>query len=126
MIIGAHVLIYSSDPELDRAFFRDALGFPYVDVAHGWLIFKLPPAETAVHPAESTDARQVHAGHRLQGAVLYLMSNDLSAEIASLKSKGIQCTEIEEAPWGLKTTIKLPSGGEIGLYQPKHATALGL
>jgi Glyoxalase/Bleomycin resistance protein/Dioxygenase superfamily len=126
MIIGAHVLLYSKAPEADRAFFRDVLDFPYVDVAHGWLIFKLPPAETAIHPADSNDTQQVHAGHRLLGAALYLMCNDLKAEIASLKSKGTECTEIEEAPWGQKTTIQLPSGGEIGLYQPKHATALGL
>lgn len=126
MIFGAHVLLYSNDPEADRAFFRDILGFPHVDVGHGWLIFRLPPAETAVHPVGDDDTEQVHAGHRLLGAVLYLMCDDLTAEIASLKSKGVSCTEIDEANWGSKTTIKLPSGGEIGLYQPRHATAFDL
>ncbi|HEY6305108.1 MAG TPA: VOC family protein [Candidatus Angelobacter sp.] len=125
MIIGAHVLLYSQDPEADRAFFRDVLGFPHVDVGHGWLIFKLPPAETAVHPTDD-DTEQVHAGHRLLGAVLYLMCDDLPAQIQLLKNKGVRCTEIDEAQWGSKTTIKLPSGGEIGLYQPKHATAFSL
>ncbi len=126
MIIGAHVLLYSRDPEADRAFFRDVLGLSHVDVGHGWLIFKLPPAETAVHPVDSHDTTQVHAGHRLLGAALYLMCDDLAAQIASLKSKGISCTEIDEANWGTKTTVELPSGGEIGLYQPRHATAFDL
>lgn len=126
MMIGAHVLLYSQQPEADRAFFRDVLNFPHVDVGHGWLIFKLPPAEAAVHPAEDDDNAQVHAGHRVPGAVLYLMCDDLNAEIASLKSKGVSCTEIDQAAWGRKTTIHLPGGGEIGLYQPRHQTALNL
>jgi catechol 2,3-dioxygenase-like lactoylglutathione lyase family enzyme len=126
MIIGAHILLYSQDPEADRAFFRDVLGFPHVDAGHGWLIFKLPPAETAVHPVDSDDTDQVHAGHRLLGAVLYLMCDDLAAQIAALKAKGIECTKIDEANWGIKTTIRLPGGGEIGLYQPRHATAFDL
>jgi catechol 2,3-dioxygenase-like lactoylglutathione lyase family enzyme len=126
MIIGAHILLYSQDPEADRSFFRDVLGFPHIDVGHGWLIFKLPPAETAVHPVDSDDSEQVHAGHRLLGAVLYLMCDDLPAQIVALKAKGIECTRIDEANWGIKTTIKLPGGGEIGLYQPKHATAFDL
>jgi catechol 2,3-dioxygenase-like lactoylglutathione lyase family enzyme len=126
MIIGAHILLYSHDPEADRAFFRDVLGFPHVDAGHGWLIFKLPPAETAVHPVDSDDTGQVHAGHRLLGAVLYLMCDDLAVQIAVLKAKGIECTKIDQANWGIKTTIKLPGGGEIGLYQPRHATAFDL
>ena len=130
MIFGTHLLLYSTDPEADRAFFRDVLGLRHVDVGHGWLIFKLPPSEAAVHPVDGDgdggDSGQVHAGHRLLGAVLYLMCDDLTAEMAMLKSKGIKCTKIDEANWGIKTTIKLPSGGEIGLYQPKHATALDL
>jgi catechol 2,3-dioxygenase-like lactoylglutathione lyase family enzyme len=126
MIIGAHVLLYSQDPEADRTFFRDVLGFPHVDVGHGWLIFKLPPAEAAVHPADDDETAQVHAGHRLLATVLYLMCDDLRAHVKLLASKSVGCTEIDEAPWGLKTTFKLPSGGEIGLYQPKHPTALGL
>ena len=125
VIVGAHVLIYSRNPEADRSFFRDVLGFPYVDVGHRWLIFKLPPAEAAVHPADH-DTGTVDAGHRLLGSMLYLMCDDLAAEMASLKSKGIQCAKVDEASWGRKTTIKLPGGGEIGLYQPRHPTAFDL
>jgi catechol 2,3-dioxygenase-like lactoylglutathione lyase family enzyme len=115
MIFGAHILFYTADPEADRAFFRDVLEFPYVDVGHGWLIFALPPAEAALHPAEGEPRAEV-----------YLMCDDLRALVASLQEKNVRCTEISEAPWGIRTTIVLPSGGEIGLYQPLHPTALGL
>jgi hypothetical protein len=125
MITGAHVLLYSSDPEADRAFFRDVLGFRWVDAGGGWLIFALPPSEVAVHPTDGESA-QAHAGRGLLGAVLYLMCDDLRGFVASLAAKNVRCTEIGEAPWGIKMTIKLPSGGEIGLYQPTHPTALGL
>lgn len=124
-ITGAHVLLYSSDPEADRAFFRDILKFRSVDVGHGWLIFKLPPAELAVHPADG-DRSQVHAERPLLGAVLYLMCDDLGAAIQSLAAANIACTAVDEAPWGMKTTVRLPSGGEVGLYQPSHPTALDL
>ena len=124
MIIGAHVLLYSDDPELDRAFFRDILGFRGVDAGRGWLIFGLPPSEVALHPSEGTPAPS-HAGHRMTGGVLYLMCDDLKAQIPLLQSKGAACTEVEEEPWGIRTTIRLPSGGEIGLYQPTHPTAIG-
>lgn len=77
MITGAHVLFYSKDPEADREFFRDVLGFPHVDLGHGWLIFKLPPAEAALHPQMDQNFAQRHAGHELLGAVLYLMCDDL-------------------------------------------------
>jgi hypothetical protein len=126
MLIGAHILVYSENPEADRAFFRDVLGFPHVDVGHGWLIFKLPPAEAAFHPTDSADREQSHGGRQLLGAVLYLMCDDLHAQINLLEAKKISCTKIDEAPWGIKTTIRLPGGGEIGLYQPKHATAFDL
>ena len=125
MITGAHFLLYSKDPEADRAFFRDVLEFPSVDAGHGWLIFAMPPAEAAIHPSEGHSA-QTHGGHALLGAVLYLMCDDLAAFAASLKAKNVVCSEIETAPWGIKTTIPLPSGGEIGLYQPTHPTALNL
>ena len=121
MINGAHFLIYSKDPDADRAFFRDVLKFRSVDAGHGWLIFALPPSELAVHPG---DFAEKHAGHEVQGCVLYLMCTDLNATLKELVAKGVQATEIEEAPWGSKTTIRLPSGGEIGLYQPKHPTAI--
>ena len=125
MIIGAHLLFYSQDAESDRAFFREVLGFESIDVGHGWLIFALPPAESAVHPAEG-EFTQTHAGHQLLGAVLYLMCDDLQAEIDSLKRKNVQCSAVQEAGWGLSTTIPLPSGGALGLYQPRHQTALNL
>jgi hypothetical protein len=125
MIIGAHFLFYSTDPDADRAFFRDVLEFPAIDIGHGWLIFALPPAEAAVHPAEDIQPR-MHGDRPLTGAVLYLMCDDLPALIASLAGKNVVCTPVSEAPWGKKTTIPLPSGGEIGLYQPSHPTALGL
>jgi catechol 2,3-dioxygenase-like lactoylglutathione lyase family enzyme len=96
MIFGAHILFYSQDPEADREFFSKVLGFRSVDVGPGWLIFALPPAETAIHPTEA-DFSQTHAGEKLAGAVLYLMCDDLKAEIASLKKKKVRCTKIQEA-----------------------------
>ena len=125
MIIGSHVLFYSRNAEADRAFFRDVLKFPSVDLGGGWLIFKLPPAEAAFHPAGG-HTTQSHGGRELLGAVLYLMCDDLKGLIASLRTKGVQCSPVEEEKWGIKTTIPLPSGGEIGLYQPKHETAFNL
>lgn len=123
MITGAHFLLYSKDPEADRAFLRDALGFRGIDIGHGWLIFGLPPAELAVHPA-SGNFSQRHAEHELAGVILYLMCDNLKEHIETLKAKKVRVTEIEEAEWGIKTTIPLPSGMEIGLYQPKHVTAI--
>jgi catechol 2,3-dioxygenase-like lactoylglutathione lyase family enzyme len=123
MIIGAHILLYTKDPAADRAFFRDVLGFRTVDVGHGWLIFAMPPAEAAFHPMDDTAEEQAHAGHTLVGSVLYLMCDNLQAEVKALALKKVTCTEISEAPWGIKTTIQLPSGGEIGLYQPRHQLA---
>lgn len=124
MIIGAHVLLYSKDAEADRTFFRDVLKFRAVDAGEGWLIFALPPAELAVHPG-SGDFVQRHADHPLLGAVLYLMCDDLPAMIRSLKTRGIACTPTMEAAWGTATTVPLPSGGRIGLYQPTHPMAIG-
>ena len=115
MIIGAHVILYSKDAEADRAFLRDALGFSSVDEGHGWLIFALPPAEAAVHPAEENDRHE-----------LYLMCDDLRAEIAALGQKGVRCSEVHQERWGSITKIRLPGGGSVGLYQPKHPTALAL
>lgn len=118
MITGGHVLLYSKDPAADRAFFSDVLQLKSVDAGGGWLIFALPPAEVAVHPAdgESSEDRLLHTQ-------LYLMCYDLAATIESLKAKNIKCTEIAQERWGIRTTIVLPSGGELGLYQPKHPTA---
>jgi len=125
MITGAHILFHSQDPEADRDFFRNILGFQSVDLGHGWLIFALPPAEAAIHPTD-TDFSQTHAGQKLLGAVLYLMCDDLRAQIATLVTKGVRCTEIQDARWGISTTIPLPSGRALGLYQPSHETAINL
>lgn len=115
MIHGAHVTLYSKDAVADRAFLRDVLGFASVDAGHGWLIFALPPAEVAVHPAEENGRPE-----------LYLMCGDLRAEMSALAEKGVHCSDVQEARWGSITKIRMPGGGEIGLYQPKHPTALTL
>lgn len=122
MLFGAHVLLYSDDAEADRAFLRDVLGLRGLDVGGGWLIFALPPAEVAVHPTDGA-SRQMHAGRPLLGAVLYLMCDDVRAYVRQLAGKGVVCSEISEEPWGMRTTIPLPSGGELGLYQPSHPVA---
>jgi hypothetical protein len=125
MFTGAHFLFYSTDPEGDRAFFRDVLDFRNVDVGGGWLIFKLPPAEAAVHPSEGRFVQR-HADHDLIGCVMYLMCDDLRSTIGSLKTKQITCSAVVEADWGMSTTFRLPSGAHLGLYQPSHPTALAL
>jgi hypothetical protein len=124
VITGSHLLLYSKNPEADRAFFREVLEFPAVDAGGGWLIFALPPAEVGIHP-DSGDFVQAHAGSQLLGAVLYLMCDDLHSVIRSLESKNVSCTPAAEEEWGIRTSIRLPSGGEIGLYQPSHPTAIG-
>ncbi|MEO8218047.1 MAG: extradiol dioxygenase [Acidobacteriota bacterium] len=115
MISGAHVIVYSTDAEADRAFFRDILGFPSVDAGHGWLIFALPPSEAAFHPADENNRHE-----------LYFMCDDLHAEMKSLAARNVKCGEVEEARWGSITKITLPGGGSIGLYQPKHPTAIAM
>jgi hypothetical protein len=123
MITGAHFLFYSPDAGADRAFIRDVLGFRFVELDDGWLMFALPPAELAVHPSESTPAVP-HAGGPLLGAVLYLMCDDLEAFVQGLASKGIACAPRTKAAWGVSTSFTLPSGGRIGVYQPTHQTAI--
>lgn len=125
MITGAHVLFYSTNPEADRAFVRDVLQLKGIDIGHGWMIFKLPPSELAVHPGDGEFAQR-HAGHVMPGALVYFMCDDLPATMADLAKKSVACTEVQTENWGIRTTIKMPSGGEIGLYQPTHPTALGL
>ncbi len=115
MISGAHVIVYSKDAEADRAFFRDVLAFKSVDAWHGWLIFALPPAEAAFHPGEKNSVHE-----------LYLMCDDLKSEMAALAKKNVKCSEIHEERWGSITKIRLPGGGDVQLYQPKHPTALGM
>ena len=118
MINGVHALVYSPAAEQLRAFFRDTLGLPAVDAGHGWLIFGLPPAELGVHPTDVGGP----AKHEL-----YLMCDDIHATIKELEHKGVEFVrEVMDEGFGLVTAIKLPGGGEIGLYQPKHPTALGL
>jgi|ERR1700741_3863813 catechol 2,3-dioxygenase-like lactoylglutathione lyase family enzyme len=113
MISGAHVVLYSENAEADLAFFRDIFGFPHVEAGDGWLIFAMPPAELAVHPAHENDRHE-----------LFFMCKDLKAEMAALAGKQIQCSEVQQARWGMVTKIQLPGGGRVGLYQPKHRTAL--
>ena len=108
MIFGSHFVLFSSDADADRAFLADVLGFANVDAGGGWLIFGLPPAEAAIHPADGP------------GSELYFMCDDLVAEMRTLAAKGVQCSEVEEARWGSETKIPLPGGGEVGLYQPRH------
>lgn len=125
MINGAHVLLYSKDPDADRAFFKNVLQWKNVDVGGGWLIFKLPPSEMAVHPLDDGSAQR-HPGHDMMGAVLYLMCDNLDATLKALDAQRVKHTEIEKERWGMRTTVVLPSGGEVGLYQPSHPTATGL
>src|SRR5437879_13558146 len=107
MIFGAHVLFYSQDPEADRAFFSDVLGLRSVDVGHGWQILAMAPTEAAIHPADR-DFSQTHAGQQLLGAVLYLMCDDLTAEVASLRRGHGEWTDAQEARWGRGTTMQMP------------------
>ena len=113
MIQGAHVILYSKDPEADRAFFRDVLQYEWVDAGHGWLIFALPPAELAVHPSEENGAHE-----------LFLMCDDIQALIAEMKAKNVACSPVDEQRWGSITRVTLPGGGKLGIYQPKHASPL--
>jgi catechol 2,3-dioxygenase-like lactoylglutathione lyase family enzyme len=113
MIIGAHTIIYSKDPEADRTFFKDVLKFDHVDAGRGWLIFALPPGEVAVHPADEEESHE-----------LYLMCDDVKKTVAELKAEGIDCGPIHEAGWGSVTMITLPGGSELGLYEPRHEMAI--
>jgi len=110
MIDGAHIVVYSKDAELDKAFIKDVLKFTYVDAHGGWLIFKLPPSEVAVHPSDENDMHE-----------LYLTTTDLDLEVAALKKAGVACDEPSQQSWGRLTRIRLPGGGQLGLYQPRHA-----
>lgn len=113
MIFGAHIMVYSKKAEADRAFFRDVLGFRSVDAGHGWLIFAFPPGEAAVHPSDESGEHE-----------LYFMCDDLKADMASFAKKGVKCSKVQEQRWGSVTRMRLPGGGEVGLYEPKHPTAL--
>jgi catechol 2,3-dioxygenase-like lactoylglutathione lyase family enzyme len=109
MITGAHVIVYSADAEADRAFLRDVLGLRGVDAGGGWLIFALPSAELAVHPAEHDPIHE-----------LYLLTEDVAALVAELRLRGASCTDPEGHDWGVLTQVTLPGGGLIGVYEPRH------
>ena len=114
MINGAHAMIFSRETEAVRAFLRDTLEFPSVDAGGGWLIFALPPAELAAHPTEG----DLH--HEL-----YLMCDEIQTTVEELTAKGVEFTgPVNDEGFGLVTAIKLPGGGELGLYEPRHPTAL--
>jgi hypothetical protein len=115
MINGAHVILYTSDPEADRAFIRDKLDFPGIDIGGGWIVAKLPPAEVAVHP---TDEGPKHE--------LYLMCDDIEQLRADLAGKGVECSDASDEGWGLLASIKLPSGADLGIYEPRHPVAYDL
>ena len=114
MLTGAHVVIYSEDAAADRAFFRDTLGFPSVDAGHGWLIFELPAAEVAFHPHDRDNQHE-----------MFFVCDDLKTEMAALRKKGVHFSESTEERWGIRTTMSLPGGGAIGLYEPKHPVTFG-
>jgi catechol 2,3-dioxygenase-like lactoylglutathione lyase family enzyme len=109
MINGAHVIINSTNPDADRTFLREVLGLPHVDVGHGWLIFGLPPAEVAVHPADTNGEHQ-----------LYFMCDDIEALIREMQKAGIECEKVNDLRWGLLTNLTLPGGGKLGIYEPRH------
>jgi catechol 2,3-dioxygenase-like lactoylglutathione lyase family enzyme len=112
MINGAHIVLYTKDPEADRAFFRDVLQLPSVDAGHGWLIFALPPAEAAFHGVDQNDERDRHE--------LFFMCDDIAATLRELKKKNVPVSDVSEQRWGSLATLTLPGGGKVGIYQPKH------
>ncbi len=109
MLTGSHSIIYSKNPEADREFLRDVLELTHVDVGHGWLIFGLPPSEVAVHPGEKNNVHE-----------FYLMCDDVEAFIAEMKTKKVACGPVQNQGWGMLTEVKLPGGGKLGVYQPRH------
>jgi catechol 2,3-dioxygenase-like lactoylglutathione lyase family enzyme len=113
MINGAHVVLYTKDPDADRAFFRNVLKFPFVDAGHGWLIFAMPPLEAAFHDSEKNDPHE-----------LFLMCDDIAATLEELKSKKVPVSDVSEQRWGKLATLALPGGGKIGIYEPKHPSPL--
>jgi hypothetical protein len=110
MIIGAHSILYSANADADRAFLRDVLKLDGVDAGGGWLIFGLPPAELAVHPAEGGGTQE-----------LYLMCDDVAAFVTEMKAKHVACDPVQKERWGSLTRVTLPGGGKLGVYQARHA-----
>lgn len=109
LLNGAHAIIYSKKAEADRAFLRDVLGLPHADAGEGWLIFGLPPAEVAVHPGDNDQHE------------LYLMCADIQAFLREMKKRKVECTPIMNRGWGLLCQVTLPGGGNLGVYEPRHA-----
>lgn len=114
MITGAHVILYSSDADADRAFLRDLLGTTAVDAGGGWLILALPPAEVAVHPADGAVRHE-----------LYLLCDDIEATHTELAARGAVEGGISDQGWGRLITLRLPGGGTLGVYEPRHPVAAG-
>ena len=113
-LIGAHSIIYSTDPEADRALFRDVFKLPHVDAGDGWLIFALPPGELAFHPARRNDVHE-----------LYLICDDVKRLMADLRKRHLRCSRVQDRGWGLLTQVSLPGGGTLGVYEPRHARPAG-
>lgn len=109
MINGAHLIVYSKDPAADRGFFQDVLGLAHVDVGDGWLIFGLPPSEVAVHPSKKNGAHE-----------LCLMCEDVNAFVEAMKKQKLACDAVMDRGWGLLTSVTLPGGGKLGVYEPRH------
>ncbi|MCT4352385.1 VOC family protein [Streptomyces sp. Je 1-79] len=114
MFSGAHVILYTPDADADRAFLKDALGFEHVDAGGGWLVFRLPPAELAVHPTADEPKHE-----------FYLMCDDLTETLAALREHGAETSEPSDQGWGLLASVRLPSGSELPLYEPRHPTTHG-
>ena len=110
MIIGAHSVIYSTDPEADHRFLRDVLRLPAVDGGGGYLIFGLPPAEASVHPS-----RKDNLQHEL-----FLLCDSIDAFISEMRKCSVPCGPVQNEGWGLLTQVTLPGGGRLGVYQPQH------
>ena len=116
MINAAHIILYSTDAEADRVFIRDVLGLAGLDAGGGWLIFKLPPAEIAVHPTEGLGKHE-----------FYFMCDDVEETLLQLTEKGVKISEpVSNQRWGRLASIKLPSGADLPIYQPLHHTAFDL
>jgi catechol 2,3-dioxygenase-like lactoylglutathione lyase family enzyme len=114
MITGVHAVMFTSEADGLRAFLRDVLGLDSVDAGGGWLIFALPPAELAAHPSDGDPS-----------TALYLMCDDIEATVAELEAKGVEFARpVSDEGWGLVTAMRVPGGGELGLYEPRHPTPL--
>jgi catechol 2,3-dioxygenase-like lactoylglutathione lyase family enzyme len=112
MITGMHAIVYSPQAEKVRAFFTDVLGMPSADAGAGWLIFALPPAELAVHPAEGESRHE-----------LYLMCDNIQATLAELTGKGAEIAQdVSDQGWGLLAAIRLPDGSQLPIYEPRHSS----